>query len=495
MLGLVARIATPRRILVVGWTLFLVYAFPGFMSYDSVYQLAQARNLEPLNDWHPPVMAVEWSVLDFFVAGPLLMLLLQSGLFLLGTFVLLRRMMSERLAAIASSLLLLAPQTIIVMAVIWKDSQMAGFLIAAIAALLSENRRWRVFGYVCIFLATTMRYNSAAATLPIVMLLWDLRGHRHWLRRYATGFAVWLGLTAAAFGASKLVVEKKAHVFQTGMAPVDLAGTLRFAGPLSDEEIHKLTPGVPWIIKYDLATTIRLRYKALNTFLDVTGEGPSQLFEYPVSEEHLAAFATAWKNVVTQYPIALLRHRIRVFRAQLTSRGGVWHGFTNADWGRDWVVHDHHHSKIQLKWVLWMEKLSTTRLFLVLVYFILSFALLPLCRSRVAFTVLTSGLLYQLGLFAVAPAIDYRYSHWLVACTLLGAVLLFAKRSRVGSDERAAKPVSAALVPDAPDAAADRQDDLRRVDEKDVRSAGADDDAGGKVHRHAGVDAGLKHTD
>ena len=30
---------TPRRILVLGWVVFLVYAYPGYMSYDSVVQL------------------------------------------------------------------------------------------------------------------------------------------------------------------------------------------------------------------------------------------------------------------------------------------------------------------------------------------------------------------------------------------------------------------------------------------------------------------------
>jgi hypothetical protein len=42
--------------------------------------------------------------------------------------------------------------------------------------------------------------------------------------------------------------------------------------------------------------------------------------------------------------------------------------------------------------------------------------------------VLLSGIAHELGLFAVAPAIDYRYSQWMVACALLGLVIATASR-------------------------------------------------------------------
>src|SRR5512147_1784246 len=120
------RVVTPRVILVAGWCWFLVYAYPGFMSYDSVYQLSQARCLEPMTEWHPPMMGVIWRYLDMLIAGPFLMLVLQSVLFLIGLSKLLGHVMSRRAAAITAVIVLLLPQNIIVMAVIWKDSQMAG---------------------------------------------------------------------------------------------------------------------------------------------------------------------------------------------------------------------------------------------------------------------------------------------------------------------------------------------------------------------------------
>src|ERR1044071_126515 len=90
------RFFTERVILLLGWLLFMVYAYPGYMSADSIWQLAQARNIEPMSDWHPPMMALIWRFLDWFIAGPVLMLVLQSALFLVGLYALLARVMSGR---------------------------------------------------------------------------------------------------------------------------------------------------------------------------------------------------------------------------------------------------------------------------------------------------------------------------------------------------------------------------------------------------------------
>ena len=67
MLAKLDRLVTARVILVAGWALFVIYAFPGYMSYDSVWQLVQARHLEPFNEWQPPMMALIWRGLDHVV--------------------------------------------------------------------------------------------------------------------------------------------------------------------------------------------------------------------------------------------------------------------------------------------------------------------------------------------------------------------------------------------------------------------------------------------
>src|SRR5207237_4072368 len=112
---------------------------------------------------------------------------------------------SERAAAIVAVLVLLSPQNIAVIAVVWKECQMAGFLFAGLAALLSPSRRWRLAGYFFLFLATGVRYNAAAATLPIMLLLFGWGGALRPWKRLLLGFAAWVGIFAAALAVGDLL--------------------------------------------------------------------------------------------------------------------------------------------------------------------------------------------------------------------------------------------------------------------------------------------------
>jgi hypothetical protein len=58
----------------------------------------------------------------------------------------------------------------------------------------------------------------------------------------------------------------------------------------------------------------------------------------------------------------------------------------------------------------------------------------PLRRDRVALTVVLSGLMCELGLFIAAPAIDYRYSHWMIMCSIVGAVYYFSAHRKARSN-------------------------------------------------------------
>lgn len=438
------RLVTPRAILIAGWVVFMIYAYPGYMSYDSVWQLQQARHLEPYNDWHPPMMAVLWHVTDKLIAGPFPMLVLQSLAYLLGCNAILRHVMARRAAAVVAVLLLVMPQSIVVLAVIWKDSQMASYLLAAIALLLSDRRPLRVAGYFLIFVATGMRYNAAAATLPIVVLLFarDRAGTR-W-RRYGLGLALWLGLTALALVTSALLVEQRSHVWEKSVAPVDLAGIVRYLPGLADDELRADTPGVRWVAPDHIRDAVRLRYHPDGNFLDTT-ENANKVIEAPGTAAELAAIAAAWKTMATKHPWALLRHRIAVFRALLSTHTGgavdTWSEFTNADWAEVQLVHRARHADAQAAWieavVAWDRRFGLR----VWAYLVLALALLPMCRSRLPVVLLGSGLLHELGLFLVAPAPDYRYSHWMVVACLLAAVVLFVERRRTGSSATGAPRV------------------------------------------------------
>ncbi len=424
------RLATPPRILLLGWLLFVVYAYPGYMTFDSEVQLEQARHIAPLDDWHPPMMAFLWRITDNIIAGPFPMLAIQSVAFLLGTYALLRRRVADRSAAIAAALILLAPPVLAPMAVIWKDSQMAGFLVAGAACLLAERRAVRVVGLALLGLATAMRYNAAAATLPIVVGLFVWSSADSKLRRIAIATAAWIALTAVALVADEVIVETHAHPWSSSVALRDLAGTIRYAPHLSDDDILGFSADVPWAHRDKIQIRTRIAFHPEAGWLDLIDE-PNQIFTR-VTDPQRDAVASAWWHVVTSYPHAYLHLRAVTLVAMLGVRpGAVWDGFVDAPWAESTLQHRATHAATQRAWLDLALALGDSWLFMPGVYFALAIALLVIGRrDPIARVVLASGLIYEIATSLVAPSVDYRYSHWMIACTLAGGTLVVAARLR-----------------------------------------------------------------
>jgi hypothetical protein len=74
-----------------------------------------------------------------------------------------------------------------------------------------------------------------------------------------------------------------------------------------------------------------------------------------------------------------------------------------------------------------------TPLFRPYLYVAIALLLLVLAvRDRLTLALVISGLNYELSFFPTAGAPDSRYSHWMITCTCIAAVLLFAQRLRRG---------------------------------------------------------------
>jgi hypothetical protein len=432
----VGRLFTERVILVAGWVWFLVYGYPGYMSYDSSYELAQARHIEKMNDWHPPVFSILWRYADWIFAGPFPLLVLQSILFVIGVRALLRGLLPGRAGAIVTIAILLAPQTVVIMGVIWKDALMAGCLASGIACLFTERRAWRITGYVLIFLATAVRYNAAAATLPIVLAQFDWKGTLPKWRRLALASALWVGIACGSILLNNHFVEEHKYPWQTSVAMLDITGVLRFAPRIDNDQLLADTAGVPWHKTDKIQIRARSWYRPRwSNFLTLTAE-PGQIFDYPTTEEQFAAMTRAWKNLVFAHPLAYVEHRLAIFYAQLQIDDQlVWGGF-NDDMFVEPLGHRAVHSRVQLAWLKQMYQLEGTFVFRTSFYLILALVLLWLSRGdRLARVIITSGLVYEAGLLVAAPAIGYRYSHWLVECTLIVLVMVFVRRYRTSKHD------------------------------------------------------------
>jgi hypothetical protein len=432
---------TGWHVLVGGWLVFLVYCFPGYMSYDSGVQLEQARGLEPMTNWHPPVMALVWRLCDAIVAGSLLMLVIQSGALLVGMYLILRRPLSERGAALAAVLILLSPPVIPPMGVIWKDSQMAGFLMLGIAVLARQTRMSTVAGCALIWLGAAQRHNAAAATLPIIVLLFVWRDGITGWKRYAIASGVWLAITISAAMANSVLADQKEDVFAS-LTMNDIAGVINFEHGYTDAEIRADGPGVLWLEHSDLRERTRKMYSPVMTWLDTTG-GDTRIFRYPKTAEESAGVAKAWRTMIVRHPVAYLRHRLAVFLAELriTSREAfyIWASFIDGPERSARLERESAHSWLQWAWVRMLVRLAFTPVYWASIYFALGLIVLWLLRrDRVALTVVLSGTLCELGLFIAAPAIDYRYSHWMITCSIVGAVYYVAARKKARSLSRTA---------------------------------------------------------
>ncbi len=430
-------------ILAIGWLLMLAYAYPGVMTYDSVEQLREGR-LGVFTDGHPPVMALLWGLVDHLCAGPFPMLAIQTSAFLGGLHLVLRRVLAPRTAAVVAVMLALYPPVLVPMAVIWKDALMAGMLVLGAGALLHQRR---AAGLAALFVATAVRYNALAATLPLVILL--LR----WPKRpYLVAAAAWLGITVAAFGANRVLVDESKHYWYSTLALADIAGTLsRVDEDIPDAELRAQLAGTEVLVDHEIHAAMRERFN-LDVYEPMIN-GPTALFhaplyrgDTPMTEARRDAIGRAWHDIVTSHVGAYLRYRLAMF-GHVLGIGPPNANLVVAHRGQDRarlatldleIVSARFQDHLERRF----EHIAReTPLFHPIVYLVIALLLLAMTRTRDVLALLLSGLALELSLLPAAPSTDYRYSHWLVVVTCLAAVLLFARRYGSSSSSPKITPV------------------------------------------------------
>jgi hypothetical protein len=423
-------------ILAIAWCLFVIYAFPGQMTQDSMDQLAEARR-QFYTDSHPPVMSALWHAAELIVAGPFGFLVLQSVPFLAGLYLIVRRALAPRPAALCAVGVFLFPPVMTPMAVIWKDCMMAGLLLLGAALLL---RRRNNLGLALIALGGAMRYNAPGATLPLVVLLYEHREGMRALVRMLWSVGAWMLATAAGLALNVALTDQPMHLWYSSQAVMDIAGTLRYVDhEIPDEELRRTLAGTEILVDRDIHKALRRRagsrgYARLieppGNLWNLTMEGTTPA---PVAQRD--AIGRAWWEIVRTYPVAFAKQRIHVF-AQIVAvtdlppsgairarRPRYIAQFTDLGLTPSF-------SEAQDRWTdaatwLWRE----TPLYRPWLYLLFAIVLLPLGRRhRDVVALLTSGCAIMGTLLVAAPSPDYRYSHWLTVCTAVAIVLLAVRR-------------------------------------------------------------------
>ena len=426
----------PATILAAGWAAFLVYAYPGTLTFDSIDVLIQARAGNYRDD-QPPVATAIWGLVDHVIAGPLGMLVIQSVALLAGLYLVFRKTFEARGAAIAAVAVFLFPPVMTPMTAIWKDPLMAGLLVLGIGLVLQRRTAAIWAGVAALALAAAIRYNAPAATLaPIVLLLeWRWTG---W-KRYAFASAVWAVATFAAMSANVVLADRQTSAWHNTLAIYDITGTLAHVDEtVPDDQLRELLAGSDLLVDHDIHATIRAVFDPKNYLAPVT-DPTRALWHFSLenearpSEAFRTAMARTWKWAVTTYPAAYAAHRLRAFDLVLDGDGGAipWRGEAQKELRASMHLPNGANA-VQLAIYRKLVRLERrTHIFTPWVYFLVAIVLLPLARREPdVLALLASGLCYEGALLVFAATRDYRYSHWLVTACCIAVVTLTARRSR-----------------------------------------------------------------
>lgn len=417
-----------------GLVIVSIYAFPGYLAYDSLDQLRQAR-AGLMTDWHPPIMSALWGLLDRIVPGALLMLVLQCSLFLGGLYALLRRFLTPTRAVVLTLVIFAMPPVLSMMAVILKDCLMAGALLVGAAGLTSE-RRWARYAALGMFLlAAGLRHNAISVVVPLVALLspWPA-AKGPWIRGLV-GAVIGLALMGSAMFVNKRLTDVESHPFQGMLAPMDIVNTLALAPDLSDDEVRALLPGLSFTPASGLQAHARGLFDLYALPMNFT-HGEGRLYDDPTTDEGRAAVSHAWWSLVTTYPGAYLSARLQMMRELI--------GLTDAKYTPVYEARNEAamlnangeppaNRNVVQRWLARkMIKLGrSSLLFRPYLYVLLAIGLVVLLRrERTVVALLLSGFSYlALDLVAI-PAPDIRYLWWLMVVTLIAvAIRLFALQS------------------------------------------------------------------
>ncbi|MDQ3365635.1 MAG: hypothetical protein M3680_09415 [Myxococcota bacterium] len=434
-LGRAIERISPRMILIAGFVLFLIYAWPGYVGWDTLTHFMQARG-GSYSDSHPPAVARLFRVVELFIAGPAGVLLLQAGCAFLGLHGILARRLTPRAAALATVTIFVFPPIAGVTAYVVKDTLMAGFLLLGISFLLDDRPRRQRLGLGLLLLANLMRWNALAATFAPVILLHRWQPTLAGWRRYSIALGVWLGVTGTALVVNEVLADRAEHYWYTAHAVQDVAGTLQYMPDQTDDEMHALLAGLRLHPGEQLHQRFRARYNPAD-YRQIAWQA-DKLFEKPAGPLERAAIVRAWNQTVLAYPGAYFRYRwdnfkllIKLERPPTFSNVYLWFTVVAAPETVAQLQHDAYPSRIQSALRGYSIAVSLTPVYFVFVYFAACFVVLVLSvRHSLEAALCLSGIGYQLAWFFLAPTTDFRYSQWMMICALVSVSLLAARRSR-----------------------------------------------------------------
>jgi len=427
------RWATERRFGIAATLLCAVvslFFWPGVAHYDSMAQYQQVVS-GAYYDWHPPAMARLWSLfhaLGWAGQGP--MFLLQTVLYWTGLGLLAAALArgGARIPAMAVLALGLWPPILGWQAVVVKDGQMAGALLAATGLAAWRRLQAKPLGpvgaaavLVLLVYAVLVRSNAIFAVAPLAVgLLAPWRWH-DWRSRVLLIGAATLATLALSSPINHGVLGAEASGVEATQPIFDLAGIAHRAGP----EAVPLLPPETW-------RQLEAQRCFSSLLWDIFSIGKRcDFIQDGLTGQPRREIFSAWTRAISEHPGAYMSHRLAHWNA--TMRWFVpWHfpqavpqaeslpnTFGLGSPGRQVAGYD--------RLAGWLVNGPAGAPILALA---LALAVLALARPAqsaahgLAVPLALSAAAMELSFLVVSIAIDWRYHLWSMLAAWLSAILL-----------------------------------------------------------------------
>jgi len=433
---------------IAGFSASLILNYPGFMNDDSVRQVLEARS-GVYSNWHPPIMAFTWHLIEKIVPGPFGMLVFQTALIWSGTFlvsVYWFKNSNPSVLAFSPCLLIFFPPIFGITGALWKDVFMLGFLILAIGIAGGikgwsgyRNLAMLLFGSVFSFAAMLFRYNGLFAVVPLIALgvvqaTGEAGGGRQLVRASIIGVIVFSTMLVGVKVVNDALTTVDDPIW-VAPALFDIAGVIH--GTADAERQIALYQQVPSNFRLDKSSLDNLlhyyspeRWESL-----IHASHPAFVYQH-LTEMDKQNLIRAWYSSVVSHPLAWFSHRMRVFRYNVAFNSDVTvpiymypHGIS-VELLRAYGTRNPDLNRLQRFVDSILTGMSQLVLFKPWIYLIICISVIITCvkfsvpKKREIALITGSGLTHALGVFLFAPAPDYRYSHYTVYVGTLGLILL-----------------------------------------------------------------------
>ena len=443
-----ARVALTTRVLDSPYLVYLftfaicvlvsAASYPGFMSFDSLESLRQARE-QVEGGPYPPFGAYVWRVLDAIWPGPTLMQFVQNGLLLFSFAYIVRKLRIHpllQLVAIAGFALL--PPILGIMLVVWKDVAVAACLMGALALLLfsGDSIAHRRLAYVAalalLFGGMAYRYNAASAVLPLlVYLAFTLIRRGSEAARVAKALVAGTCLTFLLFGMVSFFNSHRFPGLERLRSNENMANIQNY--DLIGISAHAPVSVVPDASGKGLVPLGYLREIYDPVHLNKTMDNDRRHLLHASPD-----VSGRWIDAIRQYPMAYIQHRSDMFGEFLDfHRRPVFyptHPFVDANkFGIAYTPTRLSNATVEYVnraatgWISrpWIY-LATGLLLLVAMY---ALKVRPLRKE--ALVTYSSGILYLLPMYFITPAADLRYNFWSICASLLASLFAIVSISRI----------------------------------------------------------------